>query len=44
MNTDQMRRILKEVYVGLAWRRKINEAKDGQIVAIYNRLKREGKV
>ena len=44
MSTDQMRERVAQAYSGENWRKKVYRMSDNQIVAIYYRLLRQGKI
>lgn len=44
MNTKQKREALKSAYSGEKWIAKVNGMPDNKVVAIYLRLKTQGKV
>jgi hypothetical protein len=44
MNTKQKREALKGAYPGDKWAAKVDSMTDSEVVAIYLRLKKQGKV
>jgi hypothetical protein len=44
MKIDQKREALKGAYSGEKWIVKVDKMSDEQIIAVYNRLKSQGKV
>ena len=44
MSTDQMRERVAQAYSGENWRKKVYRMPDDQIIAIYHRLLRQGKI
>lgn len=44
MAKEKERRALLDVYSGDRWRRKVTDMSDEQVVAIYLRLKQQGKI
>lgn len=44
MNVSQMRTELSKAYSGSSWARKVGKMTDAQIIAIYRRFQRDGKL
>lgn len=44
MNPAKQREALRNVYPGAEWQKKVTDMSDEQVVAIYLRLKGQGKV
>lgn len=42
--TNNQREALKKVYPGAAWHKKVNLMSPDQVVAVYLRLKSQGKI
>jgi len=43
-DTEHKREILKGVYPSPKWTAKVNKMSEGQVIAVYLRLKEQGKV
>lgn len=44
MTVVQMRELVKGAYSGIKWINKVNDMSDGQVTAIFNRLRAQGKI
>lgn len=44
MNTEQMRQALLSAYFGPRWAAKVKAMSEGQVFAVYTRLKNENKI
>ena len=44
MTVDQMRKEIRKAYSGERWQLKIDKMLDDQIIAIYYKFKKEGKI
>lgn len=44
MNADEKRNVVKGAYKGDKWKQKVDNMTEEQVVAIYIRLKAQGKV
>lgn len=44
MNTEQMRQAILGAYSGPRWADKVKKMSEGQVFAVYNRLKNNNKI
>lgn len=44
MTTEQMRSAVANAYTSLKWRNKVIKMSDAQVVAIFKRLREQGKI